>query len=95
MDNMNVCFADLARVANPSSYFWMQQTSAHNDSEPVSVRIKSVAPLQPELRAKTDSTSQDDSNITDSFTNLARVADRVWTSKYDRRTRLMRRNRFL
>eukprot|EP00959_Pyramimonas_sp_CCMP1952_P149738 3132917-Pyramimonas_sp.AAC.1 len=73
----------------------MQQTSPHDDIEPASVRISSVALLQPELRAIVDSTSQDDSNNTNSFANLTRVADRVQTSECDRRTRLMSPNRFL
>eukprot|EP00959_Pyramimonas_sp_CCMP1952_P293938 6147488-Pyramimonas_sp.AAC.2 len=55
----------------------MQQTNAHDDVKSVSVRISSVALLQPELRANIDSTSRDDSNNTNSFANRARVADRV------------------
>eukprot|EP00959_Pyramimonas_sp_CCMP1952_P408468 8560784-Pyramimonas_sp.AAC.1 len=55
----------------------------------VSVRMSSVALLQPEFRAKTDSTSQDDSNDTNSFAELARVADQVQTSGCNRRTRLI------
>eukprot|EP00959_Pyramimonas_sp_CCMP1952_P433819 9084512-Pyramimonas_sp.AAC.1 len=49
--------------------------------------MSSVALLQPELRTKTDSTSQDDSNDRNSFADLARVADRV-PSGCNRRTRL-------
>eukprot|EP00959_Pyramimonas_sp_CCMP1952_P451767 9458758-Pyramimonas_sp.AAC.1 len=73
----------------------MQETNPHDDIESVSVRISSVALIQPELHAIIDSTSQDDSNNTDSFANLARVADRVQTSECDGRTRLMSPNRFL
>eukprot|EP00959_Pyramimonas_sp_CCMP1952_P372753 7805542-Pyramimonas_sp.AAC.1 len=52
------------RSSKPCLDLWMQQTNARDDSESVSVRIRSVAPLQPELRARTDSTSQDDANDT-------------------------------
>eukprot|EP00959_Pyramimonas_sp_CCMP1952_P333530 6983876-Pyramimonas_sp.AAC.1 len=55
----------------------------------------SVALLQPQLRASTDSISQDDSNKTNSFANPARVSDPVQTSECDRPTRLMCPNRFL
>eukprot|EP00959_Pyramimonas_sp_CCMP1952_P305998 6403700-Pyramimonas_sp.AAC.1 len=51
--------------------------------------MSSVAVLQPELRAKTDSTSQDDSNDKNSFADIARVADRAQTSGCNRRTRLI------
>eukprot|EP00959_Pyramimonas_sp_CCMP1952_P010504 220206-Pyramimonas_sp.AAC.1 len=67
----------------------MQQTNGPDDSESVSVRISSSALLQLELRAKTDSTSQDDPNDTNSFADLARVSDRVQTSGCNRRTRLI------
>eukprot|EP00959_Pyramimonas_sp_CCMP1952_P347790 7285254-Pyramimonas_sp.AAC.1 len=67
----------------------MQQTNGPDDSEPVSVRTSSLALLQPELRAITDTTSQDDSNDTNSFANLARVVDRVQTSGCNRQTRLI------
>eukprot|EP00959_Pyramimonas_sp_CCMP1952_P450461 9432123-Pyramimonas_sp.AAC.1 len=58
----------------------MQQTNAHDYFESVIARISSAAPLQPELRAKTDSTSPDDSNDTNSFADLARAADLLQTS---------------
>eukprot|EP00959_Pyramimonas_sp_CCMP1952_P366261 7670968-Pyramimonas_sp.AAC.1 len=64
----------------------MQQPNANDDS---SVRISYVALLQPKLRVKIDSTSQDDSNNMNSFANLARVADRVQTSGFNRRARLI------
>eukprot|EP00959_Pyramimonas_sp_CCMP1952_P108950 2278115-Pyramimonas_sp.AAC.1 len=67
----------------------MQQTKGPDDSVSVSVRMSSLALLQPELRAKTDSTSQDDSSGTNSFADLARVVDRVQTSGCNRRTRLI------
>eukprot|EP00959_Pyramimonas_sp_CCMP1952_P239718 5009399-Pyramimonas_sp.AAC.1 len=62
----------------------MQQTDGPDDSEKVSVRMSSVALLQPELRAKTDSTSQEDSNDTNSFADPARVTDRFQTSGCNR-----------
>eukprot|EP00959_Pyramimonas_sp_CCMP1952_P472112 9499514-Pyramimonas_sp.AAC.1 len=73
----------------------MQQTNAHDDFESVPVRISSEALLQPELRAKIESPSQDDSNNTNSFANLARVADRIQTYGCNRRTRLIILHRFL
>eukprot|EP00959_Pyramimonas_sp_CCMP1952_P127895 2674789-Pyramimonas_sp.AAC.1 len=73
----------------------MQQTNANDTSDSVSVRISSVALLQPELRAKTDRTSQDDSNDTNSFATLAGVADRIQTSGCNRRTRLIILHPFL
>eukprot|EP00959_Pyramimonas_sp_CCMP1952_P144413 3023175-Pyramimonas_sp.AAC.1 len=57
--------------------------------------MSSLALLQPELRAKTDSTSQDDSNDTNSFADLARVADRFQTSGCNGRTRMIILHRFL
>eukprot|EP00959_Pyramimonas_sp_CCMP1952_P336166 7039229-Pyramimonas_sp.AAC.1 len=55
----------------------MQQPNAPHASGSCSVRTSSVALLQPELRAKIDSTSQDHSNNTNSFVDLARAAGRV------------------
>eukprot|EP00959_Pyramimonas_sp_CCMP1952_P474037 9502762-Pyramimonas_sp.AAC.1 len=55
----------------------MQQPNASDASGSFSLRTSSVALLQSELRAKIDSTSQDDSNNMNSFANLARVSDRV------------------
>eukprot|EP00959_Pyramimonas_sp_CCMP1952_P122998 2571159-Pyramimonas_sp.AAC.1 len=54
-----------------------------------------AAPLQPELVHNTDSTSQNDSSNTTSFTDLVRTADRVPSSGFDERTRLTSSNRFL
>eukprot|EP00959_Pyramimonas_sp_CCMP1952_P361776 7576703-Pyramimonas_sp.AAC.1 len=73
----------------------MLQTNGPDNSESVSLRMSSVALLQPEIRAKTDSTSQDDSNDTNSCADLARVADRVQTSGRNRRTCLIILHRFL
>eukprot|EP00959_Pyramimonas_sp_CCMP1952_P019459 411149-Pyramimonas_sp.AAC.1 len=73
----------------------MQQPNAAHAFGSFSVRTGSVALLQPELRAKVDSTSQDHPNNTNSFANLARVSDQVETSECNRRTRLMSPNRFL
>eukprot|EP00959_Pyramimonas_sp_CCMP1952_P424480 8890743-Pyramimonas_sp.AAC.1 len=67
----------------------MQRTNQLGNFKPDSVRISSVALSQPELRTKTDSTSQDNPNDTDSFADLARVADRVQTSRCNRQTRLL------
>eukprot|EP00959_Pyramimonas_sp_CCMP1952_P467327 9491399-Pyramimonas_sp.AAC.1 len=58
----------------------MQQADASDVSESFSVITSPVAPLQPELVQKTDSTSQDDSNDTNSFADPARAADPVQTS---------------
>eukprot|EP00959_Pyramimonas_sp_CCMP1952_P239416 5003539-Pyramimonas_sp.AAC.1 len=62
-------------------------------------RLLSLPALQPPYSPsnvqKTDSTSQDDSNHTNSFADLVRAADRVPSSRFDRRTRLMSSNRFL
>eukprot|EP00959_Pyramimonas_sp_CCMP1952_P205639 4300393-Pyramimonas_sp.AAC.1 len=66
----------------------MQQPNAPHASGSFSVRTRSVALLQPELRAENDSISQDHSNNTNSFVNLARVSDRAQTSECNRRTRL-------
>eukprot|EP00959_Pyramimonas_sp_CCMP1952_P227700 4760901-Pyramimonas_sp.AAC.1 len=73
----------------------MQQTNVHDDFESVSVRISSVALLQPESRAKIDSISQDGSKNTNSFPNPARVAHRVQTSGCNRRARLIILHRFM
>eukprot|EP00959_Pyramimonas_sp_CCMP1952_P007159 149786-Pyramimonas_sp.AAC.1 len=73
----------------------MQEPNAPHASGSFSERTSSVALLQPKLRANIDSTSQDHSNNTHSFANLARVSDRVQTSQCNRRTRLMSPNRFL
>eukprot|EP00959_Pyramimonas_sp_CCMP1952_P043358 906997-Pyramimonas_sp.AAC.1 len=70
----------------------MQQTSAPDDSESVSVSTLKRF-YSPSLLLKTDSTCQDDSKNTNSFADLARVADGVQTSRCIRRTRLMILNR--
>eukprot|EP00959_Pyramimonas_sp_CCMP1952_P455307 9471366-Pyramimonas_sp.AAC.1 len=59
----------------------------------VSVLMSSVGLQQPELRAKTDSTSQDGSNDTNNFADLTQEADRVRTFRCFRRTQLMIMNR--
>eukprot|EP00959_Pyramimonas_sp_CCMP1952_P296380 6200254-Pyramimonas_sp.AAC.1 len=64
-------------------------------SEPIPVITNPAAPLQLELSAETDSTSQDYSTNTNSFANLARATHRVSSSGFGRRTRLMSPNRFL
>eukprot|EP00959_Pyramimonas_sp_CCMP1952_P140911 2949421-Pyramimonas_sp.AAC.1 len=53
----------------------------------MSVTMSPLAALQLELIQKTESVCQDDSNNTN-FADLA-IADRVQTSGFDRRTRLM------
>eukprot|EP00959_Pyramimonas_sp_CCMP1952_P091931 1924463-Pyramimonas_sp.AAC.1 len=59
----------------------MQQMNAPDDFGWVSVIISSVAVMQLELSTtKTESTCQYDSNNTNSFADLARVADRIQTS---------------
>eukprot|EP00959_Pyramimonas_sp_CCMP1952_P201545 4214461-Pyramimonas_sp.AAC.1 len=55
----------------------------------MSLQMSSLALLKPEVRAKTDSISQNNSNDTNSFADLARVADRVKSSGCNRRTRLI------
>eukprot|EP00959_Pyramimonas_sp_CCMP1952_P247421 5172177-Pyramimonas_sp.AAC.1 len=72
----------------------MQQTNAPDYSASVSVRISSVAAA--ELEFSTEYRQfRDDSGDTNSFADLARVADRVQTSACDRQTRLMSLHRFL
>eukprot|EP00959_Pyramimonas_sp_CCMP1952_P440842 9229799-Pyramimonas_sp.AAC.1 len=73
----------------------MQHPNPPHASGSFFVRTISVALLQPELRAKMDSTSQDHSNNINSFAKLARVSDRVQTSECNGRTRLISPNRFL
>eukprot|EP00959_Pyramimonas_sp_CCMP1952_P189601 3966299-Pyramimonas_sp.AAC.1 len=51
----------------------MQQTNAPDASGLVSVRTSSVPFRQPELRAKTDITSQNNSNDTNSFATHFRL----------------------
>eukprot|EP00959_Pyramimonas_sp_CCMP1952_P179279 3748093-Pyramimonas_sp.AAC.1 len=51
----------------------MQQPNVPHASGTLSVRTSCVAHLQPDSHAKIDSTSQDHSNITNSFANLARA----------------------
>eukprot|EP00959_Pyramimonas_sp_CCMP1952_P377047 7897642-Pyramimonas_sp.AAC.1 len=73
----------------------MQQPNAPHASGSFSVRTSSVGLLQPELRAKIDSTSQDHSDNTHSFADLAQVTDPVQTFRCNGRTGLMSPNRFL
>ncbi len=61
----------------------------------VGVLTSTVAALQLELSTEARQHRQDDSNNTNSFADLARVADRVQTSACNRRTRLMILNRFV
>eukprot|EP00959_Pyramimonas_sp_CCMP1952_P470592 9496935-Pyramimonas_sp.AAC.1 len=65
----------------------MQQTHAPRDTVSVYVRTISLAHLN--LEQKTDSFGQDDSNKTNSLTDLARVADRVEASGCNGRARLI------
>eukprot|EP00959_Pyramimonas_sp_CCMP1952_P190846 3991045-Pyramimonas_sp.AAC.1 len=48
-----------------------------------------IAALQLELIPENRERLQDDSNNTNRFANLARLADRVKTSRFNRRTRLI------
>eukprot|EP00959_Pyramimonas_sp_CCMP1952_P303543 6352154-Pyramimonas_sp.AAC.1 len=72
----------------------MRQTDAPDVSQSIPVIISPAAYSLSSMQ-KTDSTSQDDSNNTNSFANLAPVADRVETSACNRQTRLMSANRCL
>eukprot|EP00959_Pyramimonas_sp_CCMP1952_P078625 1643399-Pyramimonas_sp.AAC.1 len=75
-DSQNAhCFADLARVADPVQTFRCSRPAG------LMIPMSSLALLQPELRARTDSTSQGNSNDTNSFADLARILDRVQTSQ--------------
>eukprot|EP00959_Pyramimonas_sp_CCMP1952_P223595 4675147-Pyramimonas_sp.AAC.1 len=57
----------------PSDFRPLDGTAEAPDASGLfSLRTSTVALLQPELRAKIDSTSQDNSNNTNSFANLAR-----------------------
>eukprot|EP00959_Pyramimonas_sp_CCMP1952_P351721 7369247-Pyramimonas_sp.AAC.1 len=58
------------------------------------LRTRSVALLQPKLRAKIENTFQDSNNTT-SFANLARAVDRFQSSGFNRQARLMILNPFL
>eukprot|EP00959_Pyramimonas_sp_CCMP1952_P141506 2961530-Pyramimonas_sp.AAC.1 len=72
----------------------MREKNAPGDTGSVYMRTSSVARLNLQFR-ETDSTCQDHSCDTSSSADLARVADRVQTSRRNRRTRLMILNRFL
>eukprot|EP00959_Pyramimonas_sp_CCMP1952_P235453 4920209-Pyramimonas_sp.AAC.1 len=72
----------------------MQQAEAPDVSESIPVINSPADPLQPELIAENDCTSEDHWKNTNSFADLARAADRVESSECDRRTRLMSPNRF-
>eukprot|EP00959_Pyramimonas_sp_CCMP1952_P278797 5829287-Pyramimonas_sp.AAC.1 len=73
----------------------MRQTDASDVCESTPLITSPVAPYSPSQVQKTDSTSQDDSNNTNSFADLGRAADRVQSSGFDRRTRLMSPTRLL
>eukprot|EP00959_Pyramimonas_sp_CCMP1952_P035674 746962-Pyramimonas_sp.AAC.1 len=69
----------------PSSDLWMQQMNAPDDFGWVYVDISSGCARQLELSTG----NRHDSNNTNSFADLARVADRVQTSGCNRQTHLI------
>eukprot|EP00959_Pyramimonas_sp_CCMP1952_P157218 3287622-Pyramimonas_sp.AAC.1 len=62
----------------------MQQTHALDDVESIDVRTSSVALPNFELSTENRQDCQDDSNDTNRFTDLARVADRVQSPRCHR-----------
>eukprot|EP00959_Pyramimonas_sp_CCMP1952_P165786 3465142-Pyramimonas_sp.AAC.1 len=71
----------------------MQQADAPDVSGSIPLIISLQRPYSPSYVQKIDSTSEDDSNNTNSFANLARAAGRVEGSECDKWTRMMSRNR--